>query len=307
MEEKVQIEESINLLDIVRLLFSKLLILILVGLVSGFLGGFIAVAKTIDVDFYGTSVEFYVNPEKPKDDVGSNGSSQYGVYGAYGRHVMDNIVKLLSSESFAEILIDGTDGVEVIAEPMKGIPEKYKFTESGDQYMTGEYKNFLSRVKNAVKFTYLESGADMDDANNLARSFIYVNISVINDEAFAESLLDSVRVVVPWYVEANMTVPSDYSGTNCQKITVMEEIDLTNPGYTTNQAIKYAILFAFAACAVTCVVIIIVDRSDKRLRDYEGVMRSLEVPVLGVIPTIEPMVQQAKAKARSVAKSEVRR
>ena len=156
----------------------------------------------------------------------------------------------------------------------------------------------LRKVDNAVSFSYLESNADKDDANNLARSFIYVRISVVNDKAFAESVLDSIRAVVPWYVEANMTVPSDYSGTNCQKITVMEEIYLTNPGYTTNQAIKYAILFAFAACAVTCVLIIIVDRSDKRLRDYELVMRNLEVPVLGVIPTIEPMVQKAKAAAK---------
>lgn len=297
MEENAKIEEGISLLDIVRLLFSKLLLLIFVGLASGLLGGFVAIAKTVDVDFYGTTVEFYVNPEKPKDVVGGNGS-QYGVYGAYGRHVMDNIVKLLSSESFAEILIDGTDGNEVISEPMKGIPQKYSLSEKGEQYMTGEYKNFLSRVKNAVHFSYLESNADIDDANNLARSFIYVKISVINDKAFAESVLDSVRTVVPWYVEANMTVPSDYSGTNCQKITVMEEIHLTNPGYTTNQAIKYAVLFAFAACAVTCVIIIIVDRSDKRLRDYETVMRNLEVPVLGVIPTIEPMVQKARAAAK---------
>ena len=297
MEENAKIEEGISLLDIVRLLFSKLLLLIFVGLASGLLGGFVAIAKTVDVDFYGTTVEFYVNPEKPKDVVGGNGS-QYGVYGAYGRHVMDNIVKLLSSESFAEILIDGTDGHEVISEPMKGIPQKYSLSEKGEQYMTGEYKNFLSRVKNAVHFSYLESNADIDDANNLARSFIYVKISVINDKAFAESVLDSVRTVVPWYVEANMTVPSDYSGTNCQKITVMEEIHLTNPGYTTNQAIKYAVLFAFAACAVTCVIIIIVDRSDKRLRDYETVMRNLEVPVLGVIPTIEPMVQKARAVAK---------
>lgn len=302
MEEKVQIEEGINLLDIVRLLFNKLLILILVGLISGMLGGFIAIARTIDIDYWGTTVEFYVNPEKPKDVVNGNGSSQYGVYGAYGRHVMDNIVKLLSSESFAEILIDGTDGSEVISEPMKGIPQKYNLSDSGEQYMTGEYKNFLAKVKNAVTFSYLESDADLDDANNLARSFIYVKISVINDREFAENLLDSVRIVVPWYVEANMTVPSDYSGTNCQKITVMEDIHLTNPGYTTNQAIKYAILFAFAAVAVACVIIILVDRSDKRLRDYEIVMRNLEVPVLGVIPTIEPMLQKARAAAKTEVK-----
>ena len=102
-----------------------------------------------------------------------------------------------------------------------------------------------------------------------------------------------------------MTVPTDYSGTNCQKITVAESIHLTNPGYTTSEAFKYAILFAAAAVAVTCVVIIIIDRSDKRLRDYETVMRNLDVPVLGVIPTIEPMVQ--KAKAAAAAKTEVKK
>ena len=249
-------------------------------------------------EYYGTTVEFYVNPENPKDNISGNGS-QYGVYGAYGRHAMDNIVKLLSSDSFAEILIDGSYGDEVIAEPMNGAPQKYALTENGEQYMTVEYKKFLSRVKNSVRFSYLESDADLDDANNLARSFIYVKISVINDKEFAESLLDSVRVVVPWYVKENMTVPSDYNGTNCQKITVMEEIHLTNPGYTSSQAIKYAILFAFAAVAVTSLLIIIVDKSDKRLRDYELVMRNLNVPVLGVIPTIEPMVKKAKAAARA--------
>lgn len=305
MEEKVKVEEGLSLLEIVRLLFHKLFILILVGLASGLFGGVFAVVRTIDINYWGTTVEFYVNPEKPKDTVNGNGS-QYGVYGAYGRHVMDNIVKLLSSESFAEILIDGSvEGEGVIADPlMEKLPEKYRYDDKGERYMTPEYKNLLYRVKNAVKFSYLESDADLDDANNLARSFIYVNISVINDQVFAEDVLNSVRAVVPWYVEANMTVPSDYSGTNCQKITVSESIHLTNPGYTTNEAIKYAILFAAAAVAVTCVIIIIIDRSDKRLRDYETVMRNLDVPVLGIIPTIEPMVQKAKATA---AKTEVKK
>ena len=164
--------------------------------------------------------------------------------------------------------------------------------------MTAEYKNLLSRVKNAVRFSYLKGDVDMDDANNLARSFIYVGISVINDRAFAEEILDNVREVVPWYVEANMTIPADYSGTNCQKITVMEEIHLTNPGYTSSQAIKYGILFAFAACAITSIIIIVVDKSDKRLRDYEAVMRSLNVPVLGVIPTIAALAAESANKQK---------
>ena len=104
MEENIQKEEGISLLDIFHLLLSKLAILILVVILGGFLGGAFAVWRTIDINYYGTEVQFYVNPERPKQTASSEGS-QYGVYGAYGRHVMDNMVKLLSSESFTEQLI----------------------------------------------------------------------------------------------------------------------------------------------------------------------------------------------------------
>ena len=313
MEEKVQIEESINLLDIVKILVNKLLLLIMVGIISGLLGGVVAIAKTHNVNYWGTTVEFYVNPYKnaDEDDSGNVGnSSQYGVYGAYGRHVMDNIVKLLSSESFSEFLIDGVTestelGEEIISSPMHNIPQKMGLNSKGERYMTNEYKNFLKKVNNAVKFSYLEDDSEIADANNLARSFIYVNISVSNDKAFAEELLKSVKNVVPWYVEKNMTIPTDYDGTNCQKITVLEEIVLTNPGYTTKSVFKYSIIFAAVAEVIACVLIVVIDRSDKRLRDYEMVMRTLDVPVLGVIPTIDPIVQKAKAAVN--VKTEVKK
>ncbi len=293
MEEKVQSEEGLGLLDIVKLLLSKIKILFVVVLLAGILGGSYAVWKTYDINYWGTTVEFYVNPEQPKDTVGENGGSQYGVYGAYGRHVMDNIVKLLGSEKFAEVLM----------EEMEGVPEKIVIDEkTGNEVISSEYISMLRRVDNAVSFSYLEANADKDDANNLARSFIYVNISVLNDKVFADNLLKQVRKEVPLYVEENMAVPADYTGTNCQQITVVDGIGLTNPGYTTNQAIKYAILAGAAAFAVACVVILIVDRSDKRLRDYEAVMRSLQVPVLGVIPTIESLAAESASKKKGAKK-----
>ena len=314
MEEKVRAEEGINLLDIVKLLLNKILLLFLVGVFSGLLGGVVAIAKTHDVNYWGTTVEFYVNPYRNAEEDGSvntngAGSSQYGVYGAYGRHVMDNIIKVLSSESFAEILIDGVtenteDGTEVIAKPMKNIPDKMGFNNKGERYMTNEYKALLRKVNNSVKFSYLEEDSNVADANNLARSFIYVTISVINDKDFAQSILDSVKQVLPWYVEKNMTVPTDYDGTQCQKITVLEEIKLTNPGYTTNTVFKFTLLFGVVAVAAACVIIILVDRSDKRLRDYESVMRSLEVPVLGVIPSMDAVLQKDKTAA---VKTEVKK
>ncbi len=399
MEENLQTEEGLSLLDIVKLLLGKIKLLILVGLIGGFLGGIFAVWRTIDINYYGTTVEFYVNPEKPKQTSGEG--SQYGVYGAYGRHVMDNMIKLLESESFTEELIlngaalpdktkqwtkktdlatELTSKINVaqsllleqqtIAETVeakkalaadaltalqdawddelstsveyqglayskaayeglikKGFTYQTQLVlayeayegESGakEQYEaavadaseakkvadaaieealsvwreTENYVSLLRQYKAAVSFSYLQADESVEDANNLARSFIYVNISVLgdNNKAFAENLLDRVKTVVPAYVEENMTVPADYEGTNCQRITRTDNIAMTNQGYTTNQAIKYAVLAAAAAVIVVCVIIIIVDRSDKRLRDYEIITKKFNVPVLGVVPTIEAL------------------
>ena len=402
MEEKFQTEEGLSLMDIVRLLLSKIKILILVVLIGGICGGAFAIWRTININYYGTTVEFYVNPEKPKENISANGS-QYGVYGAYGRHVMDNMIKLLESESFTEKLIlngeplpekgmwanlndedeaklnldnliEKADGLiktsnaytatakaeraeaEALLADLKiewdkavvnsdynkysysdliyekasydnefdipaslsviknnydiarteaNIAEEHAKTalaEAEDATTialdawskTAKYKSELAKYKGAVAYSYLESGADLDDANNLARSFIYVEINVLRDEAFAKEMYNRIKKVLPEYVEANMAVPSEYSGTNCQRITRNDGVHQTDPGYTKNQAIKYGLLAAAAAFVIACVVIIIVDRSDKRLRDYEIITKKFDIPVLGIIPTIESITAQNK-------------
>ena len=287
MEEKFQKEEGISLMDIVRLLFSKIKLLILVVILGGLLGGAFAVWRNIDVKIYGTEVQFYVNPEKPKDTTGSE-TSQYGVYGAYGRHVMDNMVKLLSSESFTEQLI-------IHKKPDGQTLEEWR--------ETSEYRAELSKYTGRISYTYLEGEADEEEANNLARSFIYVKISVLNNEELANEIYQSIITVVPEYVEENMPVPSDYQGTNCQRISRMDEVRLKNPNQTVNQAIKYAILFAVASAVIACVVIIIIDRSDKRLRDEETIVRLFNVPVLGIVPTIDYLVEQTTAKKNELKKN----
>ena len=427
MEEKIQKEEGLSLLDIIHLLLSKLAILILVAILGGAFGGAFAIWRTIDVNYYGTEVQFYVNPERPKQTASSEGS-QYGVYGAYGRHVMDNMVKLLSSESFTEQLIlngkivpapsteekpwkitvkDATSEEEVLQKNnefnktlnenigeadrllleantarqnamdakkamdaaliivqdawraevplIPGISSSYwtysdlafnylqpmltpELTNLCKEYQaqkqtaeslqlladeavktaevqtettlelwrqTNQYKTQLNKLSGQITYSYLEANADTDDANNLARSFIYVKISVLNDQKFAEMLYNRVIKVVPTYVEANMAVPNDYEGTNCQRITRTDEIHLTNIRYTTNQAIKYAFLFAAAATVVAAVIVIIVDRSDKRLRDQETITRLFNVPVLGIVPTIEDLIVLSEAKKKERAKRNI--
>ena len=276
MNEKIQTEEF-SLMDLLRVLWSKIKILILVLICGGIVGGGLGVITSYNDKTYGTVLEFYVNPV-PKEDGGAAGST-YGVYGAYGRHVMDNIVKLLSSESFMEKMM----------EHMPDAPtEKYIIDKNDKKYINPAYRTYLQKVRNAVTFEYLDEEVDVDDAVNLARSFIYVDISVVGDASieFAENLLSAIRTEVPEYVEEKMIKPDGYIATNCIEITTISEISRTNPGHRANTAIKYALLVGAAALVLACVVVIVIDRSDKRVRDYDQVSRQLQVPLLGVIPSI---------------------
>lgn len=448
MQENVQKEEGgISLLEILRLLLSKIKILFLVVVAAGIVGGTFGLWNSWNDLYFGTQVEFYVNPEKPRNN-GSEGTSQYGVYGAYGRHVMDNMIKLLESESFTEqLLLDGealpTLTIEGVAENEEAVvtpfgsvlakgqswswvsPEKPEYAQlaaaletanaarkhandsehvnpynaalvekneqtkvynnlsneldkewlslsltmsdvitdpafneenykeivanttlvnSGkvdrlialynkkaetksridlaqvtiNNYENGilkaandaekaaldlwratpGYKSALNSYASTVRYSYLEADVDMADANNLARSFIYVRVSVVGEQyqAFAREVLRRVKDIVPSYVEENMTVPADYEGTNCQRITRTDEIARTNPLHRSKQAIKYSIFAAAVALVVAGVVIVIIDKSDKRLRDTEIITKKFNVPVLGIVPSIEELTEDSLAK-----------
>ena len=167
---------------------------------------------------------------------------------------------------------------------------------------TEQYKANLELYNKSVKYSYLGAEEDVEDANNLARSFIYVDINVKNDVDFANVLLERVKKVVPDYIEKNMIVPTDYEGTSCTRITRTNDIEYLNPNLARNQAIKYGFLLAFAAGVVASVVIILIDTQDKRLRDHEVITRKFNVPVLGIVPTIEEMNQAVELKKQELKK-----
>ncbi len=404
--QEVQVEEGINLFTIFKLLLSKIKYLILALLIGSVIGASFAVWKTIDVRQYGTKVEFYVNPEKARD---VTDEGQYGVYGAYSTYVMDSMIKLLSSERFAEemllngnalpdnetgywtaseeeknalnqkiaqaqVLLDKVSEenaeynarVEEQTEQSKAYDEANRnlnrewagllylkkvqasaFNEveydhlAGDDYndlrdyyakmraakqllddadeavarqekilgqaldaadtereqalelwrQTARYKRELAMYSNALTFSYVE-GEKNADTGNVACSFIYVNIFVLNDEAFAKNVLERVKVIVPSYVEARMTVPDGYTDTKCQRITTTDEIRRLNEGYTFNQAVKYGALVGVIALVIACAVVLIVDKADKRLRDISIITKQFNIPVLGLIPSIEEMERE---------------
>ncbi len=411
MGQEVQVEEGISLVALFKLLLSKLKFLILAAVIGGILGGAFAVWKTIDINHYGTKVEFYVNPERERD---ATQDSEYSVYGTYSKPVMDSIVRLLDSESFAEQMIlngsalpekdvwvnegnqaevdlglnekidvaadklekvateraklneliasralqqeaydeayaalnrewsrfvyegkvktttfneveyellvarneagtelprlfaamqqakdiletetEGVDAQKLVVEDKLATAEVEKEKALGAWRQTAKYKSHLARYSSALSFSYLSSNLTAQESNDVARSFIYVNVFVLNDKAFAEEVLKRVKTVVPAYVEARITIPDGYTSTNCERITRTDDIRLTNPGYTTMQAIKYAALVGFAACVLVAAIIIIVDKADNRLRDTSFITKHLNVPILGFIPSIEDMGERA--------------
>ena len=146
MQENVQKEEGgVSLLEILRLLLSKIKILILVVIAAAIAGGSFGLWNSWNDLYFGTQVEFYVNPEKPRG-TGSEGASQYGVYGAYGRHVMDNMIKLLGSESFTEQLLLNGEALPTIT--IVGVgeddPDYPVVTPFGNVLEEGEKWSWLS-------------------------------------------------------------------------------------------------------------------------------------------------------------------
>lgn len=399
MEENIRTQEEISLGDIFRILLKKIKVLIIALVIGALVGAGIGVLTTFNEKYYGTFVEFYVNPKKDSNSV--TNESQYGVYGAYGWHVMDNMTKLLASESFAEELmldenglpLDGSegDGYNLLPEtenraaidaklaettaPLaaakaatqaaeaakKDTSDKLKlYNEAQAEYnrllastnntvtqtqvetakaaagtakdnweqavkdeetaeaaeaaaweaanaaveavrvewrKTSMYVEYIEKITESVSYSYVEESESDTNVSDLAKSFIYVTISVLEDEgAFAQFLFTRVNKVLPEYVETNMAVPSGYVGTNCQRITRLDEVQRTNEGYMLSTAVKYALILGAAALVVACVAVIVIDRSNKRLRDYELTFEKFGVPVLGVIPTIDKEDYEAKAE-----------
>ena len=402
MEENVQQnEEGLSLIYIIRLLFSKIKWLILACLIGGFLGGVFGVIRTYDMKYYGTSIEFYVNPEKAVSATAvtntnntSTVGSQYGVYGSYGNNVMDTMIKLLEAENFTERLMLEDNGLPSLELYPDLSQEKYLTSEQAIQAANAEwakvaewetaktekleevnnqweiagfdlawgtfnettyrnllktapssipaelqtaysefvdvqkhyleavevassvqkqsdtvveeflnewralpkYNSTLKKFNSSIKYSYLDEDVELSDATYLARSFITVDLNVLNDEEFANDLLVRVKRSVPAYIEEKMFVPDGYTGTTCTRITRNDDIHRTNPNYRAKQSIKYAILAAMATGVIAAAFIIVLDTQDKRLRDYEVITKTLNVPVLGIIPTIEELKRLSDEK-----------
>lgn len=271
MRREIHVDSDLNFTDIISVLISKLKWLICIFLVGCVFGGVFGVWRTYDQDVYGTSLVFFVNPsdDEKEEETG-------GVYGAYGKTLMETMMQFLSTEVFAEKLMTG----------MPDAPTQ-KTDENGN--LNAAYKYYISKVRNSLTFTCSNS-ASSDTLNTeiTASSFVYVKISVLGEQnkEFAKALLSRIETEVPKEIEKEIHVPTGYTGTACRLMTVDDEIKLLNPGYTKSTAIRYAILLGFASLLVAAVTVILIERADKRLKNLDFITKKLDLPILAVVPSI---------------------
>lgn len=358
--------QDLSLKQIIRVLIPKLKLIVLLALIGAILGGCIGAAKTYSGKYFGTTIEFYVNPKRSDDANSSN--SQFGVYGAYGQHVMDNIIKLLKSESFAEQMLLGDNGLpiesvlakesdreavdakiaeakgpigetekakadleastkaladrkldydnakslaskmnntylsllssnaspEEIAEAKKLSDEaataekqaKYEYdaAEQDEQikardYQTKQkaasvkinavleiwreteiYKDYIEMLTKSISYSYYKDDEikTSNSTETLAKSFIYVNIKVAKNSETAQFVYDRVSEVLPRYVQANMAVPSGYVGTNCVRITRLDNIREAESSTVLKSAAVYAALGAVLTGFAAAILVVFV-------------------------------------------------
>ncbi|MBQ4268192.1 MAG: hypothetical protein IJB97_00920 [Clostridia bacterium] len=271
MRREIHVESDLNFTEIIGVLLSKLKWLICIFLVGCVLGGAFGVWRTYDQDVYGTSLVFFVNPSDEESEDGTG-----GVYGAYGKTLMETMMQFLSTEVFAEKLMTG----------MPDAPTQ-KTDENGN--LNGYYKAYIAKVRNSLSFTCSNNASTDSVSAETASSFVYVKISVLgeNNKEFAKTLLSRIETEVPKEIEKEIHVPNGYTGTVCRLMTVDDEIKLLNPGYTRSTAIRYAILLGFASLLIAAVTVILVERADKRLKNLDFISKKLDLPILAVVPSIK--------------------
>ncbi len=287
-------QEEIRLSDVFKTLWRKVKTLILVGLIGVVIGGALGFAFDFNKSYYGGTVEFYVNPKQAEDETGEK------IYGAYGQTAMNDMVRLLNSQLFAEYLFLDENGLPLstsseelnakienakvlLADSTVSKAEKAEIVETIiDEWRTLDtYKQLIRAVEESTTYTHTLNN---DDKYATASSFIVVEVSVLNDEEFANKLFERVKAGVESYVEKNMFVPPNYVGTRCRKVTNLDEVKLLNPTSLVESIIKYAILVGAASVLIAAVIILIKDSSEKRLKNPSQTMAKLDVPLLGVIP-----------------------
>ena len=267
MQEEMQTEDEISLSDIFRALWSKIWIIIASLLAGVILGGVFGFVKYHDVHYYGADVQYFVSSLTKDED----GEWQGGITQSYNENVLKQVQGHLASESFSRIL-------------MEDLPEAKDITKNSK-----EEEKFFDLLSKSVNYSY-----------TVGPNFVNVKVSVLNNPELAEHLLEQIKAKLPDFISEKMS-NTVFGKTTCEQMNFRLS-GLLNEGQTTKEMIKFGLIIGLVAAIVACVAVVVTDRTDTRLRDYEDIPRKFNLPVLGVVPRIETLAQEDRDNNKNVRK-----
>lgn len=269
MAEQNNVKSELSLAEIFKILLKKfkiLLITLLAGIVVG--AGF-GLASTKSVNAYGTQINFFANPVKET-------SSSQIINGTYGENVMSLASTLLVQDYFAELLLldengvpipDTTEEADALRDAARtaweqGASNAEDLTEDAvyEFRTTSQYVSLIQQIKSALNVYYDEK----------VTSFIYVQIKVPNNKAFAEFLYYQLCKKVPEYLVESLPLPKDYDKTICEKMSRIDGVRLLGQASPVAACIKYALVLGLASLLVGCVVVVVLERTKANKAEKEA-------------------------------------
>lgn len=265
MQEEVQTEDEISLSDIFRALWAKVWILVAALILGIAIGGGFGFLRYYNVHYYGADVTYFVWGIKTETTTSGDGATQTTTTQFISDSTIQRIINILPSNDFQREL-------------MKNLPEAEGIEEGSK-----EERDFFKLIDDSVSYSFLENTSQITAA-----------VSVLNDEQLAAHLLDSINSTLPAYItdwlQTDPSIEVEFRllyDINCR---------LLNPNQWVTKGIKYGALLGLAALVIACVAVVVVDRTDTRLRDYHKVAQKFNLPVLGVIPRISESHEAAAQK-----------
>lgn len=291
MQEEIESEEELSLSEIFRALKAKiwvLLVTLIIGIAAG--GGF-GFLRYYNVHYYGADVTYLifasdVKKEDSKESASNGGTASIQTTAADEGASDDSAENGgTSNDSAGDLDLLAGQGTTILNESaltlVKGFIESNKFQrmlmdglpEAEDiQPDTLEEQKFFRLLDESVTYSY-----------TVGQNKITATVSVLNDSALASHLFERIKTILPEVISTLLT--SSDKNVACTQLSY-QLCRLLNPNQWVTEGIKYGALIGLATLVVACVAVVIAERADTRLHDYEKVAQKFNVPVLGVIPRI---------------------
>ncbi len=255
MQEEIESGEELSLSEIFRALKAKiwvLLVTLIIGIAAG--GGF-GFLRYYNVHYYGADVTYFVSNSAINDENSTGQAAQ-----TLTESALKNINGLLNTNYFQRLL-------------MEGLPEA-----EGIEPDSKKEQNFFKLLSQSITYSY-----------TVGESKITASVSVLNDSTFAAHLFDRIKSILPDFVSTMLSTTD--KNVVCTQLSY-QLCRLLNPNQWVTEGIKYGALIGLAALVIACVAVVLAERADTRLHDYEKVAQKFNVPVLGVIPRISDIEQK---------------